>query len=373
MGPVTGVEDLVALAEVEASLWDAGEGVPRNVVQMFAGSGLFGLDLPEEYGGRGADPTRLGSVAASLGEVCTGLRSLLTVSGMVNAAIRRWGTPEQREAWLPVLSAGEMVAGLAATEPEAGTDLSAVGTTIERVSASEVRISGHKVWVTFGQFADLLLVLGTGPDGLSAVLVDTDRPGVRVRPVRSSVGMASARLADVWFDRVPVPIGQVVGPPGFGLSHVIGTALDHGRFTVAWGCVGMGTACLEDAAAHVLGRRQGDRLLSELRTVRAALGRATADLEAARVLCERAAYERRDGVPSALLNTVTAKYVAAESASSISRQAMQLLGSAGNGDGSRVGRFFRDAEIMRIIEGSAGVTEIRIGEHLLARTRVGKP
>ncbi|MFD9637448.1 acyl-CoA dehydrogenase family protein, partial [Streptomyces violascens] len=109
-------------------------------------------------------------------------------------------------------------------------------------------MSGRKRWVTFGAVADVFLVLGTYEGKPAAVLVDADRAGVEREPVNGQLGMRGARIAHLSFDHVRVPRRQLVAPPGLGLSHVAGTALDHGRFTVAWGCVGMAEACVEDAA-----------------------------------------------------------------------------------------------------------------------------
>ncbi|RDI53345.1 acyl-CoA dehydrogenase family protein [Nocardia mexicana] len=361
------VDKLVAAAESDAAQWDR-TGLPGEVISLAARTGVLGADRPATFGGAGLDARELGRMTATLGERCTSLRSLVTVHGMAAAALDRWGTAEQREDWLPRLTEGEAVAALAATEAGAGTELAAVATTFETAGPDRL-VSGHKLWVTFGQVADVFLVLGGSGDGLCAALVDRDRPGVTVEPVENPLGLRGARLAHVRFDRVRIPAAQLLAPPGFGLSHVVGTALDHGRFTVAWGCVGLARACLADAAAHAATRVQGDTALARHQSVRATLGRCWVEVEGAQALCERAAGQRVAGSPDSIIATVTAKYAAADAAAMVSDRAVQLLGSAGCAPDSRVGRFYRDAKVMQIIEGAQEVAEVTIGEHVLRGAR----
>ncbi|WP_280356205.1 acyl-CoA dehydrogenase family protein [Nocardia otitidiscaviarum] len=190
-----------------------------------------------------------------------------------------------------------------------------------------------------------------------------------MEPADSGLGLRGARLATIRFDRVRVPATQLIAPPGFGLSHVIGTALDHGRYTVAWGCVGLARACLDDAAAHAATRVQGGTALADHQLIRATLGRGWADVEGARALCERAADARIAGSPAALIATITAKYAAAAAAATVSERAVQVLGAAGCAPDGRVGRFYRDAKVMQIIEGAQEVAEVTMGEHVVRGAR----
>lgn len=361
------IDGLVSAARSDAAAWDH-SGLPDSVVAEAARVGLLGPDRPTERGGRGLDQSELGAVAASLGAVCTSLRGLLTVGAMVAAAVDRWGNAKQRATWVPRLAAGEVVAGLAATEETAGTDLAAVTTEFE-ADGTGMRVSGQKRWVSFGSIADVLLVLGRCRAGLRAALVTTDQPGVRVDPVADQLGMRGARIAHVALDGAYVDSEQLIAPPGFGLTHVVGTALDHGRYAVAWGGVGMARACLDDAAHHALHRTGTGGSLAEHEKIRAALGRGWVEIEAARGLCERAASQRAAGDPGALTATIAAKYAAADAAAELSSRAVQVLGAAGCAPTSRAGRFFRDAKIMQIIEGSRDIAELSLGDHVLREAR----
>ncbi|TJZ54344.1 acyl-CoA dehydrogenase [Streptomyces piniterrae] len=362
--------DWAANARDCASGWDQDGGLPDSVRKEFAASGLLAADLPERYGGVGLHPLTLGEITARIGGECSALRGLLTVQGMVAAALLRWGTEAQRADWLPMLAGGRLTAGFAVTEQGAGSALGSVETRIEasgRSDRQELVVSGHKRWVTFGAVAEVFLVLGKYEGKPAAVLVDADRAGVEREPVNGQLGMRGARIAHLSLDGVRVPRSQLVAPPGLGLSHVAGTALDHGRFTVAWGCVGMAEACVEDAATHAAVRRQGDIPLGDHQLVRSLLARAAVDAAGARELARRAAEARASGPGHGVSETLMAKYAAASAAAAGSRAAVQVLGSAGCAPDSRAGRHFRDAKVMEIIEGAQEVSELHIAERLLRR------
>jgi methoxymalonate biosynthesis protein len=353
--------DHVTFAEsvrADAAEWDRAGGVPTEVVRAVAEAGFLAADVPARYGGRGWSPTEVGRLCADFGGVCGALRGLVTVQGMVAAAVSRWGDAGQRDRWLPALTSGEVLAGFAATEAGAGSDLGSVSTALDAG-----RVRGRKLWVTFGAVADVFLVLATQHGRPVTVLVDARQPGVSVEPVTGQLGMRAARIAHVRFDDVPV--AEVLAPPGFGLSHVVGTALDHGRFTVAWGCAGLARACLDLTVAHVAARTQGGTALSAHQSVRAVLGRCLVETRAAWQLCAHATALREKGDPEALAETVLAKYGAARAASVVAEHAVRLHGAAGIAPDSAVGRFHRDAAVMRIIEGADEVAEQHLGGYAL--------
>ncbi|MEV7358806.1 acyl-CoA dehydrogenase family protein [Kitasatospora sp. NPDC091276] len=361
---VDAAAELAAAVRDDAARWDEQGALPDEAVRAVAAAGLLGLDLPARHGGAGATPAQLGEAAAHLGGVCGALRALLTVQGMTAAALLRWGGEEQRARWLPALASGERLAGFAATEREAGSALAEVGTRIED-DGERLVVTGAKRWVTFGQSADVFLVLGRTDAGPTAVLVEADRPGIVREPVSGQLGLRAARIAHLTFDRVRVPRENLVAPPGLGLTHTAAVALDHGRFTVAWGCVGMAEACLADAAEHAARRVQGGVPLAGHQLVRSLLARSAVDTAAARALAERAAEARAGSPLGAATETVVAKYAASGAAKAVADRAVQILGSAGCEPGVRAGRFYRDAKVMEIIEGSPQVAELHIADRLL--------
>ncbi|MFI1253069.1 acyl-CoA dehydrogenase family protein [Streptomyces netropsis] len=358
--------ELAAEVRGDAAGWDRDGVLPASARKDMAAAGLLAPDLPRRYGGADLTPAALGEAAAHVGGVCSALRGLLTVQGMVAAALSRWGTREQRDDWLPRLASGELTAGFAATEEAAGSTLAAVRTRVEE-TGTDVVVSGRKKWVTFGAVADVFLVLGECGGKATAVLVEADREGVDREPVSGQLGMRAAQIAHVTFDGVRVPRSHLVAPPGLGLSHVAGTAIDHGRFTVAWGCVGMAEACVADAASHAATRAQAGVLLADHQLVRSLLARSAVESAGARELARRAAEFRATGPGRGVSETIVAKYAAAAAAASASRDAVQILGSAGCEPDSRAGRHFRDAKVMEIIEGAPQVAELHIADRLLRR------
>ena len=372
--PVAAAARFAADVRSRAAEWDREGRLPITVRKEVAAAGLLAPDLPGRYGGSEISPYQLGTIFAHLGGVCSALRGLVTVQGMVAAALNRWGTREQRTQWLHRLAGGELIAGFAATEEAAGSALSAVRTRIEDAGDGEhVTVTGRKRWITFGQVAQVFLVLGQDQGKPAAVLVEADREGVSTQPVSGQLGMRAAQVAHIGLDAVRVPRRNLVAPAGLGLSHVAATALDHGRFTVAWGCVGMAEACVEDATVHAAARMQGEVALADHQSVRSLLARAAVETAGARELACRAAEFRAGGAQRGVTATIVAKYAAAGAAASASRDAVQILGSAGCEPDSRAGRHFRDAKVMEIIEGAQQVAEQHIAEALLRRYAAPRP
>ena len=340
-----------------AGQWDRDGQLPGEVLGLLADHGWLGAAVPVAYGGSELDAMTFGRLCAGLGAVCSSVRSLVTVQSMVADVIARRGTRTQRDTWLPPLAKGTALAALAATEDGAGSDLAAVRTRIEPCPDG-LRITGRKLWVTFGELATVFLVLGRSDEGPTAVLVPRDTPGLTVHPVRGQLGLRAAMLADVDLDAVVVPSGNQLARAGAGLTHVVAAALDHGRFSVAWGCVGMAQACLDLSARHAVTRQRTGGPLADRQLVRRLITDMVAGVTAARLVCEHAA-RQRDSRPRPDV-TVLAKYTAATTAARVTRDTVQVLGAAGCAPGSMAERFFRDAKIMQIIEGSDEICQTHI-------------
>lgn len=353
-----GIPDLADGLRWQPSRWDAEQRMPRSVSLELAGAGRLGAVIPEDFGGAGLGLAEFGELCFAAGRVCSSLRSLLTVQNMVADALLRWGSAAQRERWLPPMASGELIAGLAATEIAAGSDLGAVTASAERV-AGGVRVRGEKRWITFGEWAGVYLVLALLDGKLTTLLVDREAPGVQVTPIRGQLGLRAAMLADVRFDCV---VGQenILGRPGLGLSLVVNAMLDHGRLSVAWGCAGLVQECLERSVRHAALRRQSGSVLAEHQLVRRMLSDMMVDARTTRLLCEDAARLLEGGRPDASTMTMMAKYAAAAAAARVSSDAVQVHGAAGCAAGSVVERCYRDAKIMQIIEGSDQISQLTI-------------
>lgn len=334
---------------------------PEDLIADLCASGALGLNVSPRYGGAGVSPLTLGLAAEALGAACSSVRSLLTVHSMLCHVLERCGTEEQQARWLPKLASGSMVAALALSEEQAGSDASAIATTVRR-EAGEVVVAGTKRWTTYGERADVVLLVGRAEEGPVAVLVETDRPGVHRTPVRDLIGIRGSMTTDIHFDGVRVPEDHVVGRPGFGILQVASTALDLGRFTVAWGCVGLMGAAVRCCADYALSRQQFGAPIGDRQLIRRMLTDMAADHRMARLLCLEAAQRRSVGGQGAVDLTSMAKYVAARSATRVTADAVQIHGAHGCSSDYPLQRLHGDAAVMEIIEGSSQLHQTNLAD-----------
>ncbi|MGW1104719.1 acyl-CoA dehydrogenase family protein [Streptomyces sp. NPDC002540] len=345
-----------------ADAYHRAQRTPPEIIRLLADEGLLGLPVAQEYGGGGCDAVTLGLLAGELGRACSSLRSLLTVHTMVAHAIARWGSRSQKETWLPRLARGERIGALAVSEPGAGSDASAVTTRLVRDGDDWVA-DGHKKWITYGESADLFLVVGRSAEGPTALLVERDTPGLRTEPIEDMIGIRASMTAHVYFDDCRVPAGNALARPGLGVSHVVGAALDLGRYTVGWGCVGILDACLEASADYAATREQFGSLIKEHQLVRRMISNMYTDAHAARLLCLEAGRLRDERHPGALAATSTAKYFAATAAGRAAADAVQIHGANGCSSDYPVQRLLGDSRVMEIIEGSAQLHQVGLAEY----------
>jgi glutaryl-CoA dehydrogenase (non-decarboxylating) len=342
--------------------FDREERFPRALIEEAARRGYLGAALPEEYGGGAMDAITYGLLNEEVGRGCSSMRSLLTVHGMVAHALLKWGGKGLRARWLPRLAAGEKIAAFALTEPNVGSDARSVETSARQSGECYV-LDGRKQWITFGQAADLFLVFAQCEGRPAAFLVERDSPGLAVEPVFGMLGVRASMLAELRLEGCRVPRENLVGREGFGFSHVASTALDLGRYTVAWGCVGIAQGCLEVSLRHAAVRRQFGVPLKDHQLVRQMLTDMLTGAKAARLLCCRAGFLRGRRAPEAVMETSIAKYFASTAASKAAADAVQLHGAYGCSAASPVQRYLRDAKIMEIIEGSTQMQQITIAEY----------
>jgi glutaryl-CoA dehydrogenase (non-decarboxylating) len=350
-----------AAAEIapHADRWDREEAIPAALVDELRRRGYLGSNVSGEHGGPGRDLITYGLLTEEIAKGCSSVRSLLTVHDMVAHAIHRWGSREQRERWLPRMARGEVLGALGLSEPNAGSDARSVETTA-RADGDAWVLDGRKKWTTFGQIAGLFLVLAQLDGKLTAFLVERDAPGVTVQPLKGVWGTRASMLAEIVLDGCRLPKGSLIGRPGFGLSAVVSTALEHGRYSVAWGSVGIAQACLEACQAYAAERRQYGVPIADHQLVRRMIADMIAGVRAARLLCLRAGWMRETGDPLAGGEVMIAKYFASTLATRSANDAVQIHGANGISDAYPVGRYLRDSRVTEIIEGSTQIQQINI-------------
>lgn len=347
-----------------ADEWDRAGQLPPALVRELGARGVLCAEVPAAFGGAGLSSLRNGELTAEVGRQCSSVRSLMTSQGMAAWTVQRFGSTEQARRYLPRLTSGG-VAGVAFSEPAAGSDLSAMATTI-RTDTDSVVIDGTKRWVTGAQYAELLLVFGRHGDGAAAVMVPTDAPGVTITRVADPLGCRAAGHADVTLDSVRLPADAMLGGAGMPVQWLVTAALTYGRLSVAWGCVGILRACLAAAAGHAKTREQFGRPLAQHQLVARHLAELVVAEQTATRSCEHASQCRDAGLPEQVPATVLAKHVAAGNAARGAAAAVQVLGSTGAHDGHPVARAYRDAKLMELIEGSTEICQLMLSEHALA-------
>lgn len=348
-----------------ADQYDREERMPAELIAEVARRGYLGALLPEQFGGLHSDMITFGLLNQELGRACSSVRSLLTVHSMVSYAVLRWGSQRNKAHWLPRLASGESIGAFALSEPNAGSDAGQIETTAER-HADRYLLSGRKQWITFGQVADVFLVFARCDAKPCAFLVERTRPGLTTRPITGMLGTRGSMLAELHLDQCEVPKENMIGGLGFGISAVALSALDMGRYSVAWGCVGIGQACLEASLSYASQRRQFGSPLKDHQLIQELIANMVTQLKAARLLCYQAGQLHDANDPEATAETLVAKYFASMMASRAANDAVQIHGGNGCSSDYSVQRYLRDAKIMEIIEGTNQMQQIMISQHAFA-------
>jgi alkylation response protein AidB-like acyl-CoA dehydrogenase len=340
---------------------DREQWVPAALLSRLAAQGYLGAAIARDYGGRGMDPITLGLLHEEIGRGCSAVRSLLTVATMVGLAVQRWGDRHQKEHWLPLIAAGSRMVGFALSEPKAGSNGHELETAVV-LSNGDLVVNGCKRWVTVGQIAEAFLVIARCDDKPVAVIVDRDTPGLSVTPIVDLLGARGSMLAEVSMVKCRVPRARLLGGIGFGLGAIAATALDIGRYSVAWGCVGLARACMEACVRYASERRQFGRLLRDHQLIQRMIADMTTSIHAARQLCFAAGERMDPAYAGAWAQNLMAKYFASTAASKAAADAVQIHGANGCTRAYPVERWFRDTKIMEIIEGSTQIQQIRIAQ-----------
>lgn len=341
-----------------AQKFDDEQCIPKSFFQKLAANGFLGANVPALYGGQEMDYVTLSLLHEEAGKVLCSLENILTVYGMVCKPLARFGTKKQKE-WLSKIVAGETVVAIALTEPEIGSDLKNIQTQAI-LSQNYYILNGQKKYITLGQIADLFLVLAKNQTEDIALLVEKNTPGLSVTPIYDTLGFRSNMLAEITFENCQIPKESIVGSVGGGFVQVIACALDEGRFTTACGCVGLGQACLNLARKYTNNRVQAETLLKNHQLIQKMLTEMIVQVKASREICFNTACLRDAVDMSYLAETLVAKYFSAKMAMSVAENALDVFGASGFTKEQSIGRFYRDAKIMSVIEGTSQLFEINI-------------
>lgn len=356
----------------QADRWDREERIPRATLGELAGLGLLGASVPVDQGGTGRTVVEWGEALESIGEASMSLLSVLTVHAMCAHAVSRWAEADVRQEWLADLLSGKKLGGFALSEPGVGSDAKAV-TTQFRDDADTWRVTGTKRWISASELADVFLVLGQTSQGPTAALVPRETPGLTITPISGVLGFRAARQCELTFRDVVVPKRWTLAGEGMGFSHVANSALDLGRFCIACGSTGLIRACVRASVDYARSRKQFEVALSEHQLIQAMIADMTTSYRAARALWRQAAQSREELQPSSIMETTTAKYFAATACSRAADAAVQIHGANGCGPDYPVQRYFRDARVTELIEGSNQMQQIMIARDALSTFASRRP
>lgn len=343
---------------------DLNEVLDESLIKKIIEKGYLGSMIPRKYDGREFDSISIGILNEEMGRGCSSTRSLLTVHGMVAIAINKWGSREQKEYWLPKLAKGELIGAFALTEPTAGSDANSMKTIATEVGNSYI-LNGEKKWITMGQIADVFIVFAKLNDKATAFLLPRNTPGLTVKSMGDLLGVKASMLAQLNLENCIIPKENLVGKEGIGLSHVGLFSLDYGRYTIACGCVGLAQACLDESLKYCKERIQFKVPLGNQQLIQKMITEMTVNIQAARLLCYNAGNLREASDPDSIMETWSAKYFASKMVNDVSSNAVQIFGAKGLSKEFSIERYFRDARVNEIIEGSSQIHESLIAKNML--------
>lgn len=358
-----------AIVEPLSQAADEMDDIHPGVLESLRDSRLGELVVPGEFGGRTDQVDPLAVCVAREGLMATSshLDSLFALQGIGSYAISRGGTSKQRRAWLPKIAKFQALAGLALTEPAAGSDLKSVTTTVEETQAG-LLINGEKSFISNAGFASFYSVFARDGNGFSMILVPADCKGVTFTSGPQII--APHVLGGVRFENVEVPTVNRLGASGSGLDLVLAT-LAVFRVSVAGAAIGLADAALREATRHAVDREQFGRPLARLGAVSALLADSWVDLEQARLLTYRAAERAQIDPAASLHESSMAKLAATEAASRIVDRCVQVMGRWGLIRGSKIERLYRQARPMRVYEGASEVLRLGIAKALTEKHEFG--
>ncbi|MCR5879041.1 acyl-CoA dehydrogenase family protein [Phenylobacterium sp. J367] len=347
------------------------DAMPDEVIEEMKGLGLFGLSIPEAYGGLDLSMEDECLVGVELGRTSPAFRSTFgTNVGIGSQALVMFGTDAQKEKFLPGIASGEIITSFALTEPEAGSDSANVQTRATKDGDHYV-LSGAKRFITNANKAHLFTVMARtdpskpGGGGVSAFLVERNSPGLTVGKSEKKMGQQGAHVSEVYFDNVRVPAENLIGKEGEGFKVAM-QVLDRGRLHISSVCVGVAERLIADCVAYASERKQFGQPLSNFQLIQGMIADSKTEALAAKALTMETA-RKRDAGQSVTMEAAAAKYFASEMVGRVADRAVQIFGGAGYIADYGIERFYRDVRIFRIYEGTSQIQQVIIARETLKR------
>lgn len=346
------------------------DAIPQDIVEHMRAMGLFGLTLPEEFGGLGVTMEEEVNIAFELGRTSPAFRSYIgTNNGIGSIGILLDGTAEQKQHYLPKLASGELLSSFCLTEPDAGSDAASLKTTAVRDGDSYI-LNGTKRFITNAPHAGIYTVMARtsteikGAGGISAFIVERGTPGVSLGKPDHKMGHKGAHTCDVIFENARVPASQLIGGvEGVGFKTAM-KVLDKGRLHIAALSVGAAERMLDDALRYALERKQFGKPIAEFQLIQAMLADSKAEIYASRCMVLDAARKRDDG-HNVSTEASCAKMFSTEMCGRVADRCVQIHGGAGYVSEYAIERFYRDVRLFRIYEGTTQIQQIVIARNMI--------
>ncbi|PKL23045.1 MAG: acyl-CoA dehydrogenase [Spirochaetae bacterium HGW-Spirochaetae-3] len=347
---------------------DEEERFPVETVEKMARYGMLGIPIPKEFGGAGGD--NLGYVMAveAMSKVCGTTGVILSAhTSLCAAPIYEFGTPEQKQKYLPALAKGEKLGAFGLTEPNAGTDAAGQQTTAE-LKGDHYVLNGSKLFITNAGYADVYVIFAMtdkskGTRGISAFIVEKEMPGFSIGKKEEKMGIRGSATCELIFENVKVPAANLLGAEGKGFGIAMKT-LDGGRIGIAAQALGLAQGAIDETVAYVKERKQFGKSLAQFQNTQFQLADMQAKTDAARLLVYKAACCKDAKLPYSV-EAATAKLFASETAMEVTTKAVQLHGGYGYTREYPVERMMRDAKITEIYEGTSEVQRMVISANML--------
>lgn len=341
---------------------------PRDLFEKLAALGFMGTPIPEEYGGAGFDFISHAIVAEEIGRVDSSLRGTYSVQvSLVELPILKFANEEQKKKYLPKLTSGEWIGCFGLTEPNAGSDPASMVTSAVEDGDFYV-LNGQKTWITNAGIADLAIIYAktdkeAGPKGITAFFVEREMEGFSTRDLHDKLGLRASNTAEIFLENCRVPKENIIGELNRGFKVAMGT-LDYGRYTVSAGCVGSAQGCINICKKYVKERIQFGKPIGGFQLVQQMIADMVVECEAGRLLVYRAGHMKNKGLPNTR-ETSIAKYYCSEMVNRVAYKAVQLHGGYGFSGEYDVERFYRDARINTLYEGTSQIQQLIIGAYEL--------
>jgi alkylation response protein AidB-like acyl-CoA dehydrogenase len=346
-----------------ATEWDREARFPAEVFKRLAGAGFMGLCVPEEYGGGGTDFLSYALLIEEIGRADAGVGVTLAVHTSAGTLpILIYGNEDQRSRFVPDLARGEKIGCFALTEPTTGSDTAAIEASAERIEGG-YSLSGHKQWVTNGRAASTMIIFARAQEGVTAFVVGMDEEGISFGKHAEKMGVLSATTDDVLLDNVFVPEEDRLGEEGKGLRVALG-ALDTGRIGIAAQALGIAEAAFRYAVRYASERTTFGKPIAEHQAISFKLADMQTKIRAARLLVYEAAWIKDQGMPHGEAGA-RAKLYAAQVANEVTYEAVQVLGGQGYMKDHPVERYYRDARVTEIYEGTSEIQRLVISRSIL--------